>query len=283
MGKLHVSSAEEKENLLANLTKNSSKEVNQDLKKFCEDNGIDTNLSKAELETHIVIEREEMQRERDKKTEELSITSDVRCLLDAFNRGKHIGNLPSEAMYKMFEKRFYRYAKRLESYVDKYGKDQEVYQKIYDTLDKNNKDGSNQVASLIKAVTDKVISGNADTAHALIDDKARDVFTNTFREEIESTDEIIKKKEDKFQKKMQDTDEHIAKEKDALREKIKKIQEELQDLRKEVGTNGNKNDSRIQVLEKELEFYIKKLAGYFDQGGTPTTQQDWDDISILEW
>lgn len=82
---------------------------------------------------------------------------------------------------------------------------------------------------------------------------------------------------------MQDTDEHIAKEKDALREKIKKIQEELQDLRKEVSMNGNKNDSRIQVLEKELEFYTKKLAGYFDQGAMPAIQQNWDDVSILEW
>lgn len=275
-GTLIVNSEKDKEELLSALGKGEDKTVNQDLKFFCEENGIDTNLSREELESYIVVDTKEMKRERKKESDTIQMKFDINGLLDPFNKEAWIGELPTDAIMKMYEKKFYRYERELTEYIDKYGKDQNLYDTINAFLKENNKDGKNEVANLIQKVTDKIFAGDTEEAHKMIEDQALSAFANTFKDSIEKSKKVDNEKREKFKKDFQESNERINKQREVLRDKIKMLREKLLEMEK-----NSASSDQIRLLEEELQVLETKLSNLHTQSMPP--EPDPNDVSIYDW
>lgn len=275
-GTLIVNSAEDKEHLLSALGKSADKTVNQDLENFCKENGIDTSMSRDELESYIVVQTEEMKQDIAKNSDTIQMKFDLNGLLDPFHKDAWIGKLPTDHITKMYEKKFYRYAKELTAYIKKYGNDQELYDTINDFLKERNKDGKNEVANLIQQVTDKIFAGDTEAAHKMIEDQALLSFANTFKDTIEKSKKVDNEKREKFANDLQKTNERITKQMEALRDKIKILREKLLEMKKNAASSD-----QIRMLEKELQELELRLSNLRIQGMPPEANPD--DISIYDW
>lgn len=281
-GKLIVNSKEDKENLLAMLGKNEDKLVNQDMKKFCEDNGIDMSQPIEKLESFIVIRTAEMERKDAMYTDSSLIKANAHCFVDAFNGGSFIGQYPPEAVYTMYEKRFNLYVKELTDYIDKYGRDPELRETIEKILNEKNPDGTNEVANLVKEITDRIYSDKADTVDQLIKDKAKEAYEHTYEKEIAASNEAERKRREKFMNRLAKENERIENEREILMEKIKKLQEKILEMKKVSGFNGTSESEQIRSFEKELEDLTRRLSKLHTQVA-PSDDQDWSDMSVLIW
>ena len=275
-GTLIVNSAQDKEYLLSALGKGTDKTVNKDLENFCKEHGVDTDLNRDELEHYIVVDTEEMKRDRKKDSDKIQIKFDLNGLLDPFKKGELIGQLSTDSIIKMFEKKFYRFEKELSEYINKYGKDQELYDTINTFLKENNKDGKNEVANLIQKVTDKIFAGDSESAHKMIEDHALNSLANTFKDTIEKSRKVDAEKREKFENDLQKTNDRITEERDALKDKIKMLREKLEEMKKNAASSD-----QIRLVEKELEELERRLSGLHIQGMPPEVNPD--DVSIYDW
>lgn len=266
-----------------NLIADTDKLVNQDIKKFYEENGIDINQSVKELETVKVIITDEMKRKNAMDGDTIDILVHVNCFLDAFNKGGFIGNYPPEAVYTMYEKRFGAYARELSEYIDKYGKDPVLHQRIEGLLNKKDPDGTNEVADLVKEITDRIYSGQEDTVDKLVKDRAEEAFVHTYGKEIADSNAAEQKRRERFINKTKKIDEQIQNQRESLQDQIKKLQEKILEEEKKLTLSGKTENEQIRFMKKQLETLQRRLAGLPTDGGMPPDNQDWSDMPIMTW
>lgn len=283
VGKLIVSSEEGKENLSSMLGKNEDKVVSQDMKKFCVENGIDLSQVVEKLESFNAERTEEMKRKDAMYSDSLDITYDAKDFVDAFNGGSFIGSYPPEAVYTMYEKRFNRYVRNLTDYIEKYGRDQELRQTIDNILNAKNPDGTNEVANLVKEITDRIYSGDTENLDRLIKDKAKEAYEHTYKNEIADATEAERKRREKSINQLKKIDEEIEKQRESLQDQIKKLQEKILEEEKKLSATDKTENEQIRFLKKQLETLQEKLSGLPITGGMPSDNQDWSDMPCMFW
>lgn len=266
-----------------NLIADTDKLVNQDIKKFYEENGLDINQSVEELETVKVIITDEMKRKYAMDVDSKNLLVHANCFVDAFNKGGFIGNYPPEAVYTMYEKRFSVYAEELSNYIDKYGKDPVLRRRIEGLLNKKNPDGTNEVVNLVKEITDRIYSGQADTVDKLVKDRAEEAFVHTYGKEIADSNTAEEKRREKFVNKTKKIDVQIQTQRESLEDQIKKLREKIMEEEKKLISSGKSESDQIRLMKKQLETLQQRLSGLPIDGGMPSNDQDWSDMPIMTW
>lgn len=266
------------------LLSSNFKPINNILDKFYEKTGLEK-VPQKELITQDAAITKEMIREEKKKSAEMHIGRDARNLLDAFHGGELIGQLPLQAISRMFEKRFTRYVDTLKDYVNEYGADKAFHERINRFLSKMNPDEDNAVANLIKEVTDKIFAGEEVLSGNSLNSKASEAFRKTFEKEIKQSEKADTDKREKIRKQLEATTESLKKNKEVLQDKIKKIRDQLQELKTD-SKDSMKNATQIRQLEKELEQLQTQLNGVNEglrNSNNMPPEGDWSDIGIEDW
>lgn len=278
-----LSVSDEARNLLF-ASAETHKNTNETLDKFYEAFGIDRNAP-VELIAQDATPTEAELREKAKRNAELPIARDAQNLLDAFHGGQMIGQLPTEAISRMFEKRLTRYVNTLTAYVKEYGADKEFHQKIDTFLKMKNPNGDNAVANLIKELTNKIFAGEKVTTGDLLDGRAREAFYKTFPDEIEASDTAERKRREKIQNELDALHERLKAQKEVLQDKIKQLQEQIRCI--EADENAAKeNPSTLHQMKKELSKLESELQGVNDgliSSSSMPPEGDWEDMTIWDW
>lgn len=227
--------------------------------------------------------KQEQKRKEEKYTASLDITYDVKDFVDAFNGGSFIGSYPPEAVYTMYEKRFGRYVRNLTKYIEKYGHDPDLRQRIETILNAKNPDGTNEVANLVKEITDRIYSGDTETIDKLIKDKAKEAYEHTYKKEIEDANEAERKRRERSINQLRKIDEGIEKQRESLQDQVKKLQEKILEEEKKLTLSGKAENEKIRFMKKQLEELKQKLSGLPVTGGMPSDNQDWSDMPCMFW